>query len=267
VTSLLSYLLPLRHGGLIRQFASREVHSRYRQSWLGLLWVLLTPLLMLAVYTLVFRYIFGVRWGVTVESNLSFAVRLYAGLAVFNFFAECVARAPRLILDQPHLVKKVVFPLEVLPWVNTVAALVHLAIALVILLALATWELGRIHLSVLALPIVWLPLVPLTVGLGWWLAAIGTFVRDVGQVITLVVSLLLFLSPIFFPIQALPPAWQKWMFLNPLALIITQTRRVLIEGMWPDWGALAVNFAACALVALAGAAFFRAARNGFADVV
>jgi lipopolysaccharide transport system permease protein len=211
--------------------------------------------------------VFAVRWGATVETNLSFAVRLYAGLAVFNFFAECVTRAPRLVLDQPHLVKKVMFPLEVLPWVNTVAALVHLAIALAMLLVLALWEMGRLYLSALALPLVWLPLVPLTVGLGWWLAAIGTFIRDVGQVITLAVSLLLFLSPIFFPVQALPAAWQNWMFLNPLALIITQTRQVLLEGAWPNWGPLALNFAACVVVAWTGAAFFRAARTGFADVV
>jgi lipopolysaccharide transport system permease protein len=222
---------------------------------------------MLSVYTFVFRYVFGVRWGVTVESNLSFAVRLYAGLAVFNFFAECVARSPRLVLEQPHLVKKVVFPLEVLPWVNAMAALVHLGIALAMLLGLATWETGRIHLSVLALPLVWLPLVPLTVGLGWWLSAIGAFVRDVGQVITMLLSLLLFLSPIFFPVEALPKAWQSWMFLNPLALVITETRHVLIDGLWPDWPALALNLGACVLVAVAGAAFFRAARSGFADVV
>lgn len=267
MTSLLSYLIPLRHAGLIRQFASREVHSRYRQSWLGTVWALLTPLLMLGVYTFVFRYVFGVRWGVTVESNLSFAVRLYAGLAVFNFFADCVGRAPRLVLEQPHLVKKVVFPLEVLPWVNAMAALVHLGIALLMLLGLALWETGRIHLSIVALPLVWLPLFPLTVGLGWWLAAIGAFVRDIGQVITMVISLLMFLSPIFFPIEALPKAWQNWAFLNPLALIITETRHVLIDGLWPNWPALALNLAACVLVAIGGAAFFRSARPGFADVV
>lgn len=267
MTSLFSYLVPLRHAGLIRQFASREVHARYRQSWLGALWAVLTPLLMLAVYTFVFRYVFSVRWGTTVESNLSFAVRLYAGLAVFNFFAECIARAPRLVLEQTHLVKKVVFPLEVLPWVNTVAALVHLGISLAMLLGLALWEAGRLPLSTLALPLVWLPLVPLTVGLGWWLAAIGTFVRDVGQVITMVVSLLLFLSPIFFPIQALPPAFQKWAFLNPLALIITETRHALIDGLWPNWPGLALNLAGCLAVAATGAAFFRKARPGFADVV
>ncbi len=267
MTSLLSYLIPLRHAGLIRQFAAREVHARYRQSWLGTLWVILTPLLMLGVYTFIFRYVFATRWGVTVESNLSFAVRLYAGLAVFNFFAECLARAPRLVLDQPHLVKKVVFPLEVLPWVNSAAALVHLGIACLLLLGLAWWDTGRIHLSILALPLVWLPLVPLTVGLGWWLAAIGTFVRDVGQVVTMIVSLLLFLSPIFFPVEALPAALQSWALLNPLALVITETRHVLLDGVWPDWRGLALNLSACIVVAVTGAAFFRSARQGFADVV
>lgn len=267
MTSLLSYLVPLRHAGLIRTFAAREVHSRYRQSWLGALWVLLTPLLMLGVYTFVFRHVFQVRWGVTQESNLSFAIRLYAGLAVFNFFAECASRAPRLILDQPHLVKKVVFPLEILPWVGAVAALVHLAVALAMLLGLSLFELGRLPPTLIALPLVWLPLIPLTVGIGWWLAAVGTYVRDVGQLIAMVLSLLMFLSPIFFPVEALPIAIRGWMSLNPLALIITETRHVLIDGIWPHWGALALNFAACALVAAGGAAFFRTARTGFADVV
>ncbi|MBI2769649.1 MAG: ABC transporter permease [Burkholderiales bacterium] len=267
MSPLISYLLPLRHAGLIRTFAAREVHSRYRQSWLGAVWVVLTPLLMLGVYTLVFRHVFGVRWGTTVESNLSFAIRLYAGLAVFNFFAECVSRAPRLVLDQPHLVKKVVFPLEILPWVGTVAALVHLATALLILMGLGLWELGALPATLVALPLVWLPLIPLTVGLGWWLAGIGTFVRDVGQVIAMVLSLMMFLSPIFFPVEALPVQLRSLIFLNPLALIITETRHVLIDGIWPNWPALGLNFLACAVIAATGAAFFRAARPGFADVV
>ena len=267
MTSLLSYLIPLRHTGLIRQFASREIQSRYRQSWLGTLWVVLTPLLMLAVYTFVFRHVFQMRWGGTTESNLSFAVRLYAGLAVFNFFAECVSRAPRLVLDQPHLVKKVVFPLEILPWVNVAAALAHLVTAVVVLLALRLLDAGGIPVTALALPLVWLPLIPLTVGLGWWLAAVGAFVRDIGQVVVMVVSLLLFLSPIFFPIEALPQGVRVWAFANPLALVITDTRNVMINGLWPDWTALVLNLLGCGLMAALGAAFFRSARVGFADVV
>jgi lipopolysaccharide transport system permease protein len=267
VTSLISYLIPLRYAGLIRQFASREIQARYRQSWLGTFWVVLTPLLMLVVYTFVFRHVFQMRWGTTVESNLSFAVRLYAGLAVFNFFAECVSRAPRLVLEQPHLVKKVVFPLEVLPWVNVVAAMVHMVAAVLVLLVLVSVDVGRVPLTALALPLVWLPLIPLTVGLGWWLAAIGTFIRDVGQVVMMLVSLLLFLSPIFFPIEALPAGVRTWAYLNPLALVITETRHVLIDGLWPNWMALAMVLLACGLMAALGAAFFRSARTGFADVV
>ena len=267
MSSLLSYLLPWRHAGIIRQFASREVHSRYRQSWLGAAWAVLTPLLMLAVYTFVFRRIFGVRWGTTNETDLAFAVRLYAGLAIFNFFAECASRAPRLVLDQPHLVKKVRFPLEVLPWASTLAAAVHLVIATGLLLVLGLWDAGHLPLTVVALPLVWLPMLPLTVGLGWWLSALGTYVRDIGQLISLALSLLMFLSPIFFPVEAVPPALRRFMFLNPLAPVMTQTRQVLLEGVWPAWHLLAVNFGACLLVALAGAAFFRAVRSGFPDVV
>ena len=267
MSSLVSYLAPWQHAGIIRQFASRDVHSRYRQSWLGAGWAVITPLLMLAVYTFVFRHIFGVRWGGSAGSDLGFAVRLYAGLAVFNFFAECVSRAPRLVLDQPHLVKKVRFPLEVLPWATALAAAVHLAIALGLLLILGVWDSGRVPATAIAVPLVWLPLLPLVVGLGWWLSALGTYVRDIGQLIALALSLLMFLSPIFFPIEAVPAALQPWLVVNPLAPVITQTRQVLLEGIWPAWSSLAINFAVCLAIAAAGAAFFRAVRAGFPDVV
>jgi lipopolysaccharide transport system permease protein len=136
-----------------------------------------------------------------------------------------------------------------------------------VLLALLLLDAGRIPATALALPFVWLPLIPLTVGLGWWLAAIGTYVRDVGQIVVMVVSLLLFLSPIFFPIEALPAGVRTWALLNPLALVITETRHVLIDGAWPNWIALALNLLACAVMAALGAAFFRSARAGFADVI
>ncbi len=268
VAELLSYLFPWRYAGLIAQFVRREVDARYRQSLLGLVWAFLTPLLMLGVYTFVFRFVFKLRWGgAGDETDLLFALRLYAGLAVFHFFAECVNRAPRLVLDQPNLVKKVIFPLELLAWINALSALVHLGIALLLLLVFTAWERGGLPLSVVALPLVWLPLLPLCVGLGWLLAAIGTYVRDVAQVLGMLVSLLMFLSPIFFPLEALPEVVRPWMFLNPLALTITQTREVLLDGVWPDGLALAIHLLGCCAMAGVGAAFFRAARKGFADVV
>ncbi len=266
--TLLSYLFPWRYAGLIRQFARREFDSRYRQSLLGVVWAFLTPLLMLGVYTLVFRFVFKLRWGgLGDESDLAFALRMYAGLSVFNFFAECVNRSPRLVLDQPHLVKKVIFPLEILSWVNVVSGLANLAVSLLLLLIFGAWDQSGLHLTMLALPLVWLPLIPLCVGLGWLLAAIGTYVRDVSQVLGMLMSLLMFLSPIFFPVEALPVSVRPWTFLNPLALTITQTRQVLLDGQWPNWSAWALQLLGCCFVALLGAAFFRAARKGFADVV
>lgn len=268
LTPLLTYLFPWNHARLIGQFARREIDARYRQSFLGAIWAVLTPLLTLGVYTLIFRFVFKLRWGgAGDDSDLAFALRLYAGLAVFNFFAECVNRAPRLILDQPFLVKKVLFPLEVLSWINVLAALANLGIALVLLLVLSALAHRGLDWTVIALPLVWLPLLPLCLGLGWLLAGIGTYVRDVGQLLSMIVSLLMFLSPIFFPVEALPAAAKPWMFLNPLALIITQTRQVLLEGLWPDWSEIAIHLIACSAIAVCGAAFFRAVRRGFADVV
>ena len=267
LVSLLSYLWPWRHRGLIAQLARREVHARYRQSWLGLVWVVLTPLMMLGVYTLVFRHVMRVRWYGLEEGNLEFALRIYAGLAVFNFFAECVNRAPTLVLEQPHLVKKVVFPLEILPWAAAVSASVGLAVSGVLMMVLAAFSQTGLPITVVALPLVWVPLLPLVLGLGWLLAGLGTYVRDVGQLLGMVVSALMFLSPIFFPVEALPESVRSVMLLNPLAWVMTGTREVLLAGHWPDWRALLLLFVTCTLVAMLGAAFFRKARVGFSDVV
>lgn len=257
----------MHHAGLIGQLAGREVHARYRQSWLGTAWVVLTPLLMLVVYTMVFRHVFQARWGGPEEGNLAFAVRLYAGLSVFNFFAECVGRAPQLVVEQPNLVKKVVFPVEVLPWANVLAALVHLGIAGLVLILLRWLGMGSVPLSTLALPLVWLPLIPLCLGLGWALSAVGTFVRDVGQIVAMVMTALVFLSPVFFPVDALPRDLQAWIWLNPLAPIMTQTRTVLLQGEWPQWDSWCLSLGACLVVAWLGAALFRRLRPGFADVL
>ena len=264
----LVYLWPAAHADLVQQFVAREWHSRYRQSLLGSAWALITPLLTLAVYTFVFRQVFKLRWPEGgQDSNVGFALRIYAGLALFQFFAECVNRAPNLVLEQPHLVKKVVFPLEILAWVSTCSALVHLGIAWCILVLGLWWTNGAVAWTVVVAPLVWLPLVALATGLGWFFAAIGTFWRDIGQLLSLALSLLMFLSPIFFPFSALPVAIQPWAQWNPLALPITLTRTVMIDGQWPDWSAWAWYSLACMAVTVVGARFFAAARKGFADVL
>ena len=249
------------------QFARRDVQARYRRSWLGLAWLVLAPLLMLVIYTLVFRHVFQVRWADPQEGNIAFALRLYAGLAVFNFFAECVNRAPHLVLEQPHLVKKVVFPLEVLPWSSVLAAGIQLLVGGALLVALRWLGMGSVPWTVVLLPIVWLPLVPLCLGLSWALGALGTYVRDVGQVVSMVVAALVFISPVFFPVEALPARVQQWMWLNPLAPVMTQTRTVLLQGVSPDWSAWALNLLGCLGIAVLGALLFNRLRQGFADVV
>lgn len=251
---------------LIWQFVKRDVLSRYRGSWLGLSWSFITPLMMLAVYTFVFHEVFRSRWGQSDAGGIDFALRMYAGLVVFNFFAECISRAPRLIVDQPNLVKKVVFPLELLAWVSICSALFHLAINVVVLL-LGILFTGELHLTALLLPLVWLPLLPLVLGLTWFLAALGVYLRDIAQLIGLMVSFLMFMSPVFYPVSALPERWRFWLHLNPLTLIIENTRLVLLEGGIPAMLPLAIYFVIAMAVAALGALWFRATRRGFADVL
>lgn len=262
-----AYFLPLRQRTLIWQFARRDVLARYRGSLLGLGWSFLTPLLMLAVYTFVFRVVFKARWADGAGGDFEFALQVYAGLIVFTLFAEVVNRAPRLVLEQPNLVKKVVFPLEILPWVAVLAGLFHVALNLVVLLAAAAIARGGLPLSTLALPLVLAPFVPLLLGLAWFLASFGVFVRDVGQIASLAVSLLMFLSPVFYPVSALPERWQPWLQANPLTPVIEQLRRVALDGLWPDWMQLALNLAIGCVFAWAGARWFAATRRGFADVI
>lgn len=267
MTALLKYLFPWTQRALIAQFAARDVQARYRQSWLGMAWIVLTPLLMLVVYTVVFRELMQVRWAGRDDGGLAFALRIFCGLAVFNYFAETAMRAPGLVLEQPNLVKKVVFPLEVLAWSSAIGAMVGLGVSLVILLALASLAGGHLPVTALALPMVVLPLVPLAVGLGWLLGGLGPYVRDVSQVLGLVVGALMFLSPVFFPLQALPESARPWLLANPLTTVITQVRTVLIEGHWPDWSAWAILMVSVMVFAGLAALFFRRVRAGFSDVI
>lgn len=261
------YLVPYRRRALVWQFARRDVLARYRGSLLGLGWSLLTPLAMLAVYTFVFREVFRARWTAADTSGLEFALRVYAGLIVFGFFADVVNRAPRLVLDQPNLVQRVVFPLEILPWSAMLSALFHVGVNLAVLLAATAFARGGLPPTALALPIVVAVFVPLLLGLGWVMASLGVFVRDIGQIAGTLVSLLLFLSPVFYPLSALPPRWQPWLAANPLTLPIEQVRRVVLDGAWPDWAALGVYALAALAFAWLGARWFEATRKGFADVL
>lgn len=264
----LSILLNLyRHRALILQMVKREVVGRYRGSFLGLLWSFVNPVLMLSIYTFVFSMVFKSRWGQGNEDNFEFALVLFAGLIVFNLFSECLSRAPSLILTNVNYVKKVIFPLEILPVVTLGSSLFHAGVNLAVLLIFLAAT-GHIPAwTSLLLPIVIAPLMLLILGLSWLLASIGVFVRDVGQFVGMILTVLMFLSPIFYPISALPEEVQGYLFLNPLALPIEQARDVLIWGTTPDWGALGIYFGFTLVTAWAGLFWFEKTRKGFADVL
>jgi lipopolysaccharide transport system permease protein len=268
VTSPKPSYFPHRNRTLLWQFAKRDVLGRYRGSVLGLAWSFLTPLLMLGVYTFVFVGVFRASWpGSTKAGGLEFALQVFAGLLVFNLFAEVAGRAPHLIVNQPNLVKKVIFPVELLTWVAVLSGLFHLLISAATLLLVLLITRESFPISALALPFVLLPFLPVLLGLGWFLSAMGVFVRDVGTMMTMVVNLTMFMSPVFYSVTSLSPDLQFWMNLNPLTIIIEQVRAVLLLGQWPDWTVLGLYGLLACLFAGAAAMFFQLTRKGFADVL
>lgn len=253
---------------LIWQMTRREIAARYRGSLIGLAWSFVNPLLMLAVYTFVFSVVFEARWGTDVEeSRADFAIILFTGMIVFNLFAETVNRAPGQILANANYVKKVVFPLEILSWVSLGTVLFHGLVSLIVLLFAQFIIRFSIPWTVVLFPFVLLPLIFASLGTAWFLAALGVYVRDIGQVTTVFTTVLMFVSAVFYPVSALPEAYQAWLRLNPLVLIITESRKVLIFGSLPDWSWLGIALLMGLAIAFAGFWWFQKTRKGFADVI
>ncbi|MEM4989464.1 ABC transporter permease [Collimonas sp. H4R21] len=252
---------------LIFQMARREVVGRYKGSVLGLAWSFFNPVFMLSVYTFVFSEIFKSRWAGAGESKTQFAVLLFVGMIVQGLFSEVLNRAPSLIVSNVNYVKKVVFPIEILPIVAMGAALFHSLISLsVLLVAFAIFN-GYLQWTAVFAPLVLLPLIILIVGFAWMLASLGVFLRDVGQTITIITTVLMFLSPVFYPVSAVPERFRVWIMANPLTFIIEQAREVLIWGHFPDWTGLGIYTLAAVAVAWAGYAWFQKTKKGFADVL
>jgi len=269
LTSLTSLARSLwQHRELIVQMTKRDVVGRYKGSAMGMAWSFFNPVLMLTVYTFVFSVIFKSRWGVGgEESKTQFAVVLFVGMIVHGLFAEVLNRAPGLILSNVNYVKKVVFPLEILPVIAMGAALFHSLISLGVLLAAFALFNGYLHWTAVFTPLVLLPLVILTLGLSWMLASLGVFLRDVGQTIGIITTVLMFLAPVFYPVTALPEEFRPWLMANPITFIIEQAREVLIWGHLPNWAGLGIYTLIATAVAWAGYAWFQKTRKGFADVL
>jgi lipopolysaccharide transport system permease protein len=252
---------------LIVQFVKREVAGRYKGSFLGLFWSFITPLLMLSIYTFVFGFVFKSRWRPTSTDHIEFAVVMFVGVLAHNLISECLTRAPMLVVGNPNYVKKVVFPLQTLPWIAIGTALFHMLVASIILLvAILLWQ-GHIPWTVIFVPVILLPFIVLIAGLVWFLASFGVFMRDLGQVMGIVSSLLMFMAPVFYPLTSVPPRLRAIIMLNPLTFVIDQIRNVAIWGGQVNWFGWAIYSVIAYIVASLGLFWFQKTRKGFADVL
>jgi lipopolysaccharide transport system permease protein len=253
---------------LIWQFLQRDISIRYRGTFFGLFWSFLSPLLMLAVYVFVFGFVFKSRFGVGQSENaFDFGLALFCGLNLFNLFAEVAMRSPTLILQYPNFVKKVVFPLEILPVVATGTAVFHCLIAFVPLAIGLAIAHQQIPFTLLYIFLFLIPLVFLTCGASWILASAGVFFRDVQPVLTAAITILMFMSAVFFPLKAVPEKWRVWIGLNPMVHLIEGARGAVIWGVTPDWRAYLVLLIGGLIVFLLGYFIFDRSKSAFADVV
>ena len=249
---------------LLFQLVKRDVLLRYRGAMFGVLWIFLSPLLMLAIFAFVFGYIFQARWPQS-EGGVPFWILLYGGLIAFNLFSETVSRSPTAVRSYPSYVKKIIFPVEILPVVPFGASLVHVVFNQLILIAVLAFT-GYLQISILLYPVLLLPLLFFSLGLAWFLSAWGVFIKDMTQIVPVFVQMLLFLSPVFYPVSMLPQSLQPFYTYNPIGAVIEACRAVIIGNAihWISWSfALGLSI----LIFILGHAFFQHSREEFADVL
>lgn len=252
---------------LLWVLTKREISAKYKGSLIGGLWALLTPIFMLMVYAFVFGDILNSRWSGGTGSKSEFALILFAGLILFNFFSESLIRAPLTIISNVNYVKKVVFPLELLEWVNISVALFHLIISFIVWIIGYSLLMGAPHLTIFTLPLILIPFLLLTLGICWLFSAIGVFMRDLSQLIGITVTALMFLSPLFFPISLIPERFVKFIQFNPLTIPIQQAREVAFWGNQPDFSLMLKYTLVSLIIMYSGYWVFQKSRRGFADVL
>ena len=248
------------------ELTKRDVEGRYSGSFFGLLWSFFNPLLMLGVYTLAFRELLGMRWP-NQQSSADFSLMIFCGMIVHSLMAECLARAPGVIISQSNLVKRVVFPLSILPCIMVASSVFNALLSFVVLLIFVLISQHALQLTILYLPVLFAPYVLLLCGVSWFMASLGVFVRDISQIAGVLSSVLMFLSPVFYPATNLHEPYREWIAFNPLTLVIEQTRQLVLFGKSPDWHSLGIYTVVAVAVMLFGYFWFQRTRDGFADVL
>jgi len=261
---------------LVWQFALRDVQGRYRGSYLGIFWSLLTPLMLLAVYTIIFSGLMprGGFDSIQKMANIPpgnaavFPVILFSGLIVFNIFSECINKSPGLITHNPNYVKRIIFPVEVLPFSILLSCLIHALISFSLLFLGSVLFLHRLYWTWLLLPLALLPLLMMTTGLSWFLSSLGVFVRDIGNIVSVAVSALFFLSAVFFSVDDMKHGLATYIVrANPVASVIDDVRRVLFGGAMPQWDRWAMLMLLGLLMMQAGYVWFMKSKRWFSDVL
>ena len=260
-------LVAWRNRRLLLRLGGREIAAKTRTTLLGGLWLVIAPLFMLSVYSFVFTQIFSARWQIPGGAAGDPPLMIFAGTTVLGVFAECLARAPGLVLENPTYVKKVVFPLEILPWAGLIGASVAVGVSLVLLLIAQTVLHGPPPTTALLILLPFLPLAFFILGFSWLLASLGVFLRDLKQAMVIVVSALTFAAPVFYPLQAVPAAFRDYLYINPVTLGVEELRQLLFWGTLPDPIAYSEYLGLGWLTAMLGLWWFRRTRKGFADVL
>lgn len=255
------------HRELISILATREVQARYRGALMGKVWLFANPLLLLAIYTLVFRFIFKAKWPNAPDADFVFAQLLFVGLIIHSLAAEVLSRSTSLILQNSNYVKKVTFPLEILSWIVLESALTHALVSFLILCLFLLLSSFTISATWLLLPIVIFPFCLILTGASWYIAVLGVYFRDLDQIVGLLITALLFLSPVFYSVESAPTALRPYLRLNPLTIVIEQSRQVLIFTSIPDMQNLMLYYVFALAVFVSGYYFFDKLRRGFADVI
>ncbi|NII08580.1 ABC transporter permease [Luteibacter anthropi] len=261
------YVSLARHGRLVWELCRRDISGRYRGSMGGIFWAFLNPLLMLAIYSFVFGYIFKSRWTAAETGDVHFAIILFIGLIVSNFFSECLNRAPILITSNPNYVKKVIFPLETLSWVTVGTALFHALISSIVLIVALVATGTHVASTAVLFPLALLLFLPMTAGVTWLFSALGVYFRDTQQIMMVLTTSLVFLAPIFYPRSSLPADYRWMLSLNPLTYVVETSRSLILWGQLPTLEDTLVYATVSLVVAWFGWLVFNATRKGFADVI
>ena len=257
-----------KHRYLFLQMLRRDVQQRYRGSQLGFLWAFLYPIMMLLVYTFVFGMVMRVKWGIAGQDNIDFGLILFAGLLCHGLLAEVVIGAVGQISGNAQYVKKVVFPLHILSLVSICNALFHMLLGTLILLAIFLFTGNSLSWTMLLAPLVLLPFAIFLLGMSWFIAVLGVYVRDLSQFIGVIITMLLFLGPIVYPFSRVPEAIQPYvLWLNPLTIVVENFRAVMLFNEMPDWVNLGIYSVFAILMLILGSWFFKRTRDGFADAI